>query len=68
MTFITRNGTSLREVISRMKQSLLCVTLISIGHGGRSDIVGHIKSKKHMNIFATPSCSKTLLIYFVVPQ
>lgn len=46
----------------------VCNCFISIGHGGRSDIVDHIKSKKHTNRFAAPSCSKTLQNYFVVPQ
>lgn len=46
----------------------VCNCFISISHGGRSDIVDHIRSKKHTNRFSATSCSKTLQNYFVKHQ
>jgi hypothetical protein len=42
----------------------ICKSQLSIEHGGRSDILQHIKKRKHAIAAETKSCSKKVTSYF----
>jgi hypothetical protein len=42
----------------------ICKSQFSIEHGGRSNILQHIKKRKHATATETKSCSKKVTSYF----
>jgi hypothetical protein len=43
----------------------ICKSEFSVGHGGHSDILLHIKKRKHAIAAETKSCSKNVTSYFI---